>query len=149
MYLRPCRNCLGYKDCDDYAFKLKMLRGLGITSVKFKCEAFLTLYKPGDRVEVLIGERFQHCKGEDNISGTIMNTNASGQAGKLLVCLDEEPFYDEFRDEPIVSRNPFFSFWPKYVIPLGEPPVKVCSSCGIPEGIKHSDGFDCIECNVI
>lgn len=137
MYLRPCRNCNKRTGCADYAGMLTKLRGTGVTSAKFKCATFLKLFKPGQRVKALLSERFEGGVCED-INGTITYVKEDSSAGKLVVYLDEDPFEN--------SRNKYMRLWPKHLVSIDEPPVAVCSCCGLPEGVKASDGHFCIEC---
>lgn len=139
MYLRPCRNCHKRTECVVYTAKLASLRGVsGITSAKFICPEFPKFYKPGDRVTVLMGKRFEAC-GDYEINATITHIKDNPK-GKLIVLLDELPFED--------SANKFMSFWPKHIKPSGESPVEVCG-CGMPIG-KESESthriIRCIDC---
>jgi hypothetical protein len=144
MYLKPCRNCHKYKECDAYKAILKSLRGKRITSAQFICKEFTEFYKAGDRVTALLFERFEYYE-DDNIDGTVVCIKESPR-GKLTILLDELPVMGSY--DTVTSRNKFITLWPKHVEPNGEPPVSVCGGCEIPIGRESEStySYDCYEC---
>ena len=138
MYLRPCRNCNKYNECDRRKAKITALKGSGITSAKFICKEFFELFKPGDRVNALMSKRFEYLRYDGiTMSGTVTEIK-NNPKGKVVILLDDFPFSDD--NGNTTSRNKFMSFWPKHLELNGEPPVEVCggfSGCGIPIGKEH------------
>ena len=139
MYLRPCRMC-SVENCEKKQQMRQRLRGTFVTSAKFKCEKFLHLFKPGDRVKALIWQRFEY--GSGIIKATVTYIRPTG---KVIVYLDYEPFEDEEGDR-VKSTNMFMELWPKHLQTTDEPPVKVCPECGLPEGKKNRPDWHCKTC---
>jgi hypothetical protein len=132
MYLRPCRNCHKYKECEKRKAKVAALKGSGITSAKFICKEFFEFFKPGDRVNALMSKRFEYIRNDDVIMPGTVTEIKTNPKGKVVILLDDFPFCDD-NGNP-TSRNKFMSFWPKHLELTGEPTAEICKQCGIPRG---------------
>jgi hypothetical protein len=131
------------EECEDKQAVSASLKGTDITSATIRCEKFLHLYKPGDRVMALMAERFRCAL---NTKGTVSAIKTGRDKGKLVVCLDDNAFENVEEGNLIGSHNRFIRLWPKHVRELAEPRVKVCRECGTPEGVEPSSDWFCPVC---
>lgn len=119
-HFRTCVGCaVDRKACQRLAEVRTSLRGLNITSVKFKCDDRRDLFQPGQRVVALVrygldGEQFG-----DNFPGTVI----SQRGARATVAIDAEG-----RDVMTNERG-FGRFSLENVKPIDEPPQPICSTC--------------------
>lgn len=124
MYLKPCRNCPHNirPECELKAEKRRRWKGLGLTSVNFKCDKRLSLLGGGQRVEF----RLDSVVGDLRLHGTVMRSHGT----KLLVWVDDNDDYaDCSNHNPIVIA-------PNRLTPLDGALVPLCTECQQPEDTK-------------
>lgn len=135
MFLKPCYNCPFRKDCGKKEAKLEILRGLGFTSARFRCDKRLTNLKPGQRVSLVLSVPHEPIEGgantmEDESFTAIVMRPASGNRDRILVWVEDDPapYGDVFE-----HRNPI-PVRPDRVTPIDGERVNVCPECQQPEG---------------
>lgn len=132
-YYAPCKNCT--KDattCERRVNLKKSLRGLGVTSVKFKCPDRVLPFTPGQRVEVSFVNGDEWGDWEETWAATVIKESGS----RFLCKVDdadsvdaETPAKSFFKNETLFVKVPLHR-----IRPLDEPPREVCSSCDAPKG---------------
>ncbi len=146
MYVRPCRNCPHREGCDIKASKLESLRGLGLTSVNFKCDKRLSELQPGQRIEFVMGDGAGH--GEDWAEYTFTGIVMRPRGSKILVWLvsrDDDVYEDAPGPHPQVCQNLLVSgknpikLSPNRVTPVAGALVPLCPDCDQPEGTKADE----------
>lgn len=143
MYVKPCRNCPHKDGCKTKVEKLAALRGLGITSVNFKCDKRLSELQPGQRIEFTMGDGKGCDWSEYTFHGVVMRPRGS----KLLVWLvsrDDDVYEDMPGPHPQVyehllesDKNPI-KLSPDRVRPVGGR-VSLCPDCDQPDGTKPAE----------
>lgn len=139
MYLRPCRNCHKLHNCKRKEDMHRSIKGLYITSVKFKCREFESFFEIGQRVSVLLGLRFEFFDDEKEVYATVSRISKDG---KVLVYFDKDPFWSSYLDKG--SKNLFCWFWPKHLRKVNGR-RSVCK-CGLPTGEKAMSDWYCDGC---
>lgn len=138
-HYRTCKHCLREKgDCSVRDGIRSKIKGIGLTSVKFKCNERVELFIPGQRVTVGFPVYYD---GEGNLEcwpATVINKTDKG----FLIRVDEvesdheTPFAEFFQTGPYCNVNP------SRLDPLDEPSRLICLACGNPAKADGS-GNDC------
>lgn len=160
MTIYPCRDCRFKNNCDIKDAKLKSVKGLGLTSIKFTCSKRKEDLKPGMVVKaalpaVCVGHSFSSEEGETPIiEPSVLTAVFMGWAGTKKARIG---FIDT--DQPVsenegghctggflLTRNHvdvvrYVKVNPRYLTPTGEA-VVVCRGCGKPKDAKW-DGWSC------
>jgi hypothetical protein len=131
MFVKPCKNCPHTNNgCEIKAAKLVALRGLGVTSLHFRCARYLAEFPAGQRVEfelrVPMGETGWETDVEETMRGTVMRPFRGG----VLVWVDDDD--DAEHDPP--TRNPIRLFPNRLRVIDGT--RALCPDCKQPEGTK-------------
>lgn len=145
MYVKPCRNCPHREGCEIKAAKLASLRGLGLTSVNFKCAKRLSELQPGQRIEFRMGDGYDRNGDWNDYTFQAIVMRPIGT--KLLVWLvsrDDDVYEDApgphpqaYTDLLVSGKNPI-KVSPGRVKPV-EGRVAVCPDCSQPEGTKPAE----------
>jgi len=130
-YLRTCHNC-GH-DRDACARRDQIRRAIsnhGVTSIKFRCDDRLPLYRPGDRVSVtwpVLGDEWNSGNLETWPATIIKESGA-----RFVVRVDD---VDSDLGTParsyIKSDSLYCKVSPSKLEKLDEPQRRVCGLCGI------------------
>ena len=159
MFVKPCFNCPHRKGCERKAEKLAAVRGLGLTSIAFKCDKRLSELQPGQRIEFTMMDGERGSALEPWSTYTFQAIVMRPYKHRILVWLvgcdheDEEPDPHPQQYEYLLAsgKNPI-AVSPDRVRPVNGR-VPVCPDCGQPEGTKpepRKDGsvaFACFTCH--
>jgi len=130
-YYHPCKSCTHAKTgCDKRDQMRASLKGLGVTSVKFKCQQRMPRFKMGQRV------RFDWTHYDDDSNEAIMTsftgTIAYEKRGKLrfVIRVDQEESAEELHPK-YVFRNggDVVAIKPDDIKLLDEPYRHICAEC--------------------
>lgn len=143
MILRTCHGCAKEKvPCiDREAFK-DALRGLGVTSVKWKCKSRVSAYEPGDPVWART-QAFYAGHGEDGCVDDFPATviRVMGTKAVVFIAPGSLGAGGEYQFE--ANNNGFCK------IPLSRLKKRdgmresVCRYCQMPESQGHAEGYSC------
>lgn len=143
MIYRTCSGCLHEKHpCDARDALRRQLKGLSVTSVKWKCKDRTDRFNVGDAVWATTIESTNPDHGEacfDEFPGWVIRNCGS----KLLVYI--EPGSIGLSEETkFEARSAGFCMIPIFRIkPRDGTPEKICPSCELPESKGHLSGYIC------
>ncbi len=146
MHINPCWMCPIRKTCDIRKAKVEGVRGLKLTSIKFKCDILPAMFTPGMRVTATL------LTGRDQFEATA--TVMAWKGDKVIVCVDEEftmdPEPGRYGDEMIQPRETIskavVKLRPDRITPISgvyEPIVPICRQCRRPMHRKIP-GWSCM-----
>jgi len=126
--LKPCNNCAERFDCQKRRDVQKGIRGMGLTSVQFRCEILFAKFPPGTRISADI--RMLHelegplDSGESitTMEGTVLSWHSKKRAFKVQ--MDEEITFDPYATPPKVGH--IITLWPRRMNLLSENPRRLC-----------------------
>ena len=129
-YLRTCYNCkLASAPCERRDAVKAQIKGMGITSIKFKCDQREPLFAVGQRVSVTWpvsygGGEYYEC-GLETWPATVV----AERAPRFLICVDEvESDHGTPRAE-YLKAGPYAKVPAGRLDPLDEQSREVCPTC--------------------
>lgn len=143
-YYHKCKNCaVDVKSCERRKNIRQSIQGLGITSLKFKCEDRIPLFRVGQRVEFSwtyydedMRDHYGECEADDLVfKGTVVCELE--EIGKFIVRVDQDPvqsniyYQDTVYTPKQVFRNGGFAVKvrPESMRELPEADRKICQDC--------------------
>ena len=130
-YMRTCYNCkLATLPCERRDDVKAQIKGMGITSIKFKCDQREPLFAVGQRVSVTWPVSYGG-GGEDYECGleTWPATVVSERAPRFLICVDDVESDCGTPMADYMKAGPFAKVPASRLEPLDEPPGEVCTMC--------------------
>ena len=134
-YFYPCKNCaLEKSDCAKRTSMRSALKGLGITSVKFKCPERRQLFRAGQRVEFawnVYSEGETHCGDEvctTQFNATVIDETRNGLRYTVRVDPDNE-YYDFDPKDVFKNQSLIINVKPCDMTAIDEPDRTFCPSC--------------------
>ena len=130
-YYSTCLNCAVDKTtCAKRIAISSGIKGLGITSAKFRCAARVSRFKPGQRVE--FDWRYYADDGSNEgytttFVGTVMHEKAGNK--RFAVRVDQDGEYYDFKPADILKNAEFISVRPDDMRLLDEPDRVICPLC--------------------
>lgn len=142
-FYRPCTNCVREKaPCPRRERIAAGIKGLGLTSVKFRCPEREPVFAVGQRVTVgwLVPPYHpDECSFEDYMEERWPATVVAEQGSKFLICVDD---VDSDEGTPARSYIKSETLYCKVTVgklaPLDEPRRCVCGVCGTVRGLDGS-----------
>jgi hypothetical protein len=123
---KPCIYCPFSPDCDIRREKVSAVRGLGITTMTFKCQKLLDTFQPGDVITTSlyfnVPSYMDYETVHRDVTGTVMRWKGTNN---LLVAFSPQAG----------TSKPLGNLRPKHCRKTGEC-RRVCIHCGKPEGIE-------------
>ena len=158
MTVHPCLNCHRRRDCEIKREKLKGVRGLKLTAIRFRCTIPQDDFPPGCRVLARVHNMAEWWSRSSmvTLSGTVMKHWKNGVL--IAVDFDSRESYLEnlvYPDERPIEMGDVISVRTDRLERLPEPSVRVCKSCGTPENreeLRRRDGQPwgtCEECEML
>lgn len=153
MTIHPCAQCAHSRTCDLRKEKLAALRGLKLTSVRFRCPILESELQPG----MVCRGTFPAVWGiglegpeQATLTVIFMGWSKDRKKARIFVPESEDPdgYLAKHEDEPLSVVR----VWPKYLKPTGER-VPACRRCGLPKSIDRNtfrvnkQEWMCDECN--
>lgn len=131
-YLRTCHNCAHDRDaCAKRDQIRRAISGHSVTSVKFRCDDRLPLYRPGDRVSV--AWPVPRDDGYDEYDLETWPATVIKEVGARFVIRVDD--VDSDHETParsyIKSDSLYCKVSPSKLTKLDEPQRRVCGLCGI------------------
>lgn len=147
-----CRNCAVERGtCVRRAQVRAGIKGLGLTSVKFRCDDRQPLYRPGQRVEVTWKYATPDWDWQDGLSleswpATVVQETKKG----FLIVVDDVPSGNDLpAREYIKSDSLYCNVTAGKLAPLSEPDRRTCEYCrsaenadGTVTGCWGTNGYD-------
>jgi len=161
MQMTPCRTCPFKETCDIRVTLRAAVRGLGLTALRFRCDALLGAFRPGMKVKarldyVAVGSHvapddFQW-KTEKRIVDAYVMKFTGGKV-RIFVPYDESPDYRDGLPEWWLQKLKGTGYGelfcihvlrvnPDRLVATGEA-VNACHHCGMPETHERPDGWSC------
>jgi hypothetical protein len=129
-YLRTCKSCKFEKtDCDLRDDLRAQIKGMGITSIKFKCGKREPLFSVGQRVNVTWPVSYGG--GEDYEVGpeTWPATVVAERAPRFLICVDDVESDCGTPRAEYLKAGQYAKVPADRLAPLDEPAGEVCAVC--------------------
>lgn len=141
-----CQGCISAKTKCEYRDAMRdRLKGLSVTSVKWKCAARAPLFAPGDPVWALTWAGEEYFEGErsiDNFPAVVIKMIGS----KALVYIkpDVESCDLEYTFQPASKlSNGFCKITLSRLTPREAPRESLCEHCQLPASLGHQEGYCC------
>lgn len=146
-FYRSCTGCIKQgQPCDTRDVLRKRLKGLGITSVKWKCGDRVARIQPGDAVWVeTVADPNEVDDDGQPFRGKFPGVAIQERGAGMLVFIEDgaQDLYEE-HDVRFVARNNGFCKIPLSRITLREAPrEEICASCSWPASKGHQAGYLC------
>ncbi len=143
MTITPCRTCHLKADCQIKAGKLKAIRGLKLTSIKFRCDVKKESITPGMKgtaklLYVAVGRGIEGDIWTEKRQVDCVVMGWSGPKVKLYIPYDDDgpwwlhPFKSGMDSEERVHVVKVDADQLK----LSDEVVSTCVTCGLPEGVE-------------
>lgn len=135
-FYATCLNCAVDKaTCGKRKAISSAIKGLGITSTKFRCADRVSRFRPGQRVE--FDWRYYEADGSGQrytttFDGTIMHEKAGNK--RFAVKVDPDGEYYDLKPGDILKNPEFISVRPDDLRPLNEPDKPLCPLCAAFDG---------------
>lgn len=151
-FYATCRNCaVDRPSCARRAEVRARVKGLGLTSIKFRCAARRPLYRPGQRVEVT----WRYCPPdwgyEEGVSletwpATVVQETKRG----FLIVVDDVPSDNDLPARDYIKSDSLYcNVAASKLSPLNEPDRRTCEYCrsaengdGTVTGCWGANGYD-------
>lgn len=144
---RTCTGCKAHPGpCEIREALRRQLKGLGVTSIKWRCKSRESRFKPGDQVWVLTAadrnDADEHGNPyRDHFPGVIIEERGSKA---LLHVKDGSPGRDDDTLKFVAGDGRGFCKIPlSRLEPRDAPKERVCFYCSQPESLGHVDGYYC------
>lgn len=155
MTITPCRNCFQADGCLVRHEKIRAVRGLKLTAIKFKCSLLTEMFPPGQRVQadlkyVCTGWSGYGCEREPIVEPRTVNAVVMGWSGdKVRVYIpypDSEGWWLQSHKATIYTgitngHVHALRVFPKQLRPCPDR-MTACKHCGLPEG-ADVPGWSC------
>ena len=135
-YFSTCLNCAADKAaCAKRKEVRQAIKGLGITSAKFRCDERIARFRRGQRVQFIwryYGEPDESRGGYETVFvGTVMHEKAGNK--RFAVKVDPENEIYDLKPADILKNPEFISVRPDDMVASGEPDRKLCPLCSAEE----------------
>jgi len=140
-YYKPCLNCAADKKlCERRNAIRRGMKGLGVSSVNFRCDDREPRFHRGQRVSFvwnhyenneIYSERFL-----ETFYGTIMHEKSGHR--RFVIKVDQSSEYYDIEPKYVLKSPEFISVRPDDITPLDEPDRRLCPNCSAePEDVPR------------
>lgn len=139
MTMHPCAQCAHSRTCELRKEKAEALRGMKLTSVRFRCPILEGQFKPGmvcnGTFPAVWGIGFEGPE-RGNLNVIFMGWSKDHKKAKIYIpdSDDTDAYLAKREDEPLKICK----VWPKYLKPTEEV-VPACQACGLPNSINRAE----------
>ncbi len=153
MTIKPCSHCLLKKTCSKRAELVKSVRGLGLTSIKFRCDILAGNYPAGMWCEATFDYVYDDSTGRTDqgiIRACVVRLRSTD--GKIVVWVPgtETMWLESIKGVRESGEHPkveWVAVWPDRLRPIpDEPNEPHCADCGSPAAAA-SPNAACTSCS--